>query len=168
MNSDPEAAGSPPAEARPPRAQPVALVVDVANVMGSRPDGWWRDRAAAASRLVGEVATLRDRRVDDPHGVPTLLARLVTVVEGRARGIPEVDGVELVRARADGDDAVFAACVDLLAAGAQPLAVTADRQLRGRLPAGTEIAGPGWLLRLIESDESDESAGWAGSNRPAE
>jgi 8-oxo-dGTP diphosphatase len=29
--------------------------VDVANVMGSRPDGWWRDRAGAAVRLYAEV-----------------------------------------------------------------------------------------------------------------
>jgi len=156
MNSDPEAAGSPSVHTHPPRAEPVALVVDVANVMGSRPDGWWRDRAGAASRLVGEVATLRDRHVDDPQGAAILLSRLVAVVEGKARGIPEVTGVELVRARADGDDAVFAACVDLLAAGARPVAVTADRQLRGRLPAGTEIAGPGWLLRLIQSNEPAE------------
>jgi len=32
--------------------------VDVANVMGSRPDGWWRDRAGAAVRLYSEVADL--------------------------------------------------------------------------------------------------------------
>jgi 8-oxo-dGTP diphosphatase len=32
--------------------------VDVANVMGSRPDGWWRDRAGAAVRLYSELATL--------------------------------------------------------------------------------------------------------------
>ena len=28
--------------------QQVTIIVDVANVMGSRPDGWWRDRAGAA------------------------------------------------------------------------------------------------------------------------
>ncbi|MEV1288966.1 hypothetical protein [Micromonospora sp. NPDC049679] len=27
------------------------LVVDAANVVGSRPDGWWRDRAGATVRL---------------------------------------------------------------------------------------------------------------------
>ena len=27
------------------------LVVDAANVVGSRPDGWWKDRAGAARRL---------------------------------------------------------------------------------------------------------------------
>ena len=33
-------------------------MVDVANVMGSRPDGWWRDRAGAAVRLYSELAAL--------------------------------------------------------------------------------------------------------------
>jgi hypothetical protein len=38
--------------------QLVTIVVDVANVMGSRPDGWWRDRAGAAVRLHAEVVRL--------------------------------------------------------------------------------------------------------------
>jgi 8-oxo-dGTP diphosphatase len=38
--------------------QPVTIVVDVANVMGSRPDGWWRDRAGAAVRLHADIARL--------------------------------------------------------------------------------------------------------------
>jgi 8-oxo-dGTP diphosphatase len=36
----------------------VTIVIDVANVMGSRPDGWWRDRAGAAVRLHAEVVEL--------------------------------------------------------------------------------------------------------------
>src|SRR5258708_5965287 len=46
--------------------QPVTIIVDVANVMGSRPDGWWRDRAGAAARLAGELAALAGR------GMPAL------------------------------------------------------------------------------------------------
>ena len=38
--------------------QQVTIVVDVANVMGSRPDGWWRDRAGAAVRLHAEIVRL--------------------------------------------------------------------------------------------------------------
>ena len=38
--------------------QQVTIVVDVANVMGSRPDGWWRDRPGAAVRLHGEIVRL--------------------------------------------------------------------------------------------------------------
>jgi hypothetical protein len=38
--------------------QQVTIVVDVANVMGSRPDGWWRDRAGAAVRLHAQIVAL--------------------------------------------------------------------------------------------------------------
>src|SRR4029077_5636567 len=52
--------------------QPVTIVVDVANVMGSRPDGWWRDRAGAAVRLHAEIARLaaggRSILRDEPGG----------------------------------------------------------------------------------------------------
>ena len=34
------------------------VFVDGNNVMGSRPDGWWRDRAEAARRLVAEIIPL--------------------------------------------------------------------------------------------------------------
>ncbi|MGH3188946.1 MAG: hypothetical protein ACRDPY_10175 [Streptosporangiaceae bacterium] len=39
-------------------AQPTTVIVDVANVMGSRPDGWWRDRPGAAARLYTEITRL--------------------------------------------------------------------------------------------------------------
>ena len=38
------------------------VLVDGNNVMGSRPDGWWRNRAGAAERLVAEIAPLALRR----------------------------------------------------------------------------------------------------------
>ena len=34
------------------------VFVDGNNVMGSRPDGWWRDRSAAARRLIAELSRL--------------------------------------------------------------------------------------------------------------
>ena len=43
--------------------EPVTVIVDGANVMGARADGWWRDRAAAAARLYGELAALAGRGV---------------------------------------------------------------------------------------------------------
>jgi 8-oxo-dGTP diphosphatase len=73
--------------------QPLAFVVDVANVMGSRPDGWWRDRAGAARRLRDQLAVLA------ASGVPALPETMrapplerwfpdfVLVVEGAARSI---------------------------------------------------------------------------------
>jgi 8-oxo-dGTP diphosphatase len=36
----------------------VTIIVDGANVVGSRPDGWWRDRAGAALRLRDQLAPL--------------------------------------------------------------------------------------------------------------
>jgi len=130
-------AGAPP---------PVVLVVDVANVMGARPDGWWRDRAAAAARLMAELAPRLGQVVTTPDGVPVRVARVLAVLEGRARHVQAPDGVEPVRASADGDAAVAAVAADLAARSELVLVVTADRGLRARLPAGTMVAGPRWLL----------------------
>jgi hypothetical protein len=126
----------------------VVLVVDVANVMGSRPDGWWRDRAGAASRLLAELAPLAARVVTGPDGTGITLSRLVAVVEGKARDVPAPDGVEVVRAARDGDSAIAAVADQVAAAGETPLVVTADRGLRARLPASAAVSGPGWLLAL--------------------
>ena len=116
------------------------LVVDVANVMGTRPDGWWRDRAGAAGRLLAALAAA------DP-----LPGRVVAVLEGAARAatVPEGDGVEVVLAPADGDSTVVEVAAALIAGGESPLVVTADRGLRARLPAGTRVMGPRRLLDLL-------------------
>ena len=42
------------------------MIVDGANVMGSRADGWWRDRAGAMARLHGELAALAVRGIRGP------------------------------------------------------------------------------------------------------
>jgi 8-oxo-dGTP diphosphatase len=44
----------------------VTLIVDGANVMGSRADGWWRDRAGAMARLHSELAALASRGIRGP------------------------------------------------------------------------------------------------------
>src|SRR3954466_14904653 len=82
-------------------APPVVLVVDVANVMGSRPDGWWRNRAAAAARLLAEIAPPPGAEAPPPDGLPLRVVRLVAVLEGRARDVPAPEGVEAVRATTD-------------------------------------------------------------------
>ncbi len=131
------AAGTPP---------PVVLVVDIANTMGSRPDGWWRDRPAAAARLMAELAPRLGEVVTTPDGVRLRVARVLAVLEGRARDVEAPEGVEAVRASADGDDAVAAVAADLAARSELVLVVTADRGLRARLPAAALVAGPRWLL----------------------
>ncbi|NEA88430.1 NTP pyrophosphohydrolase, partial [Streptomyces sp. SID14436] len=64
------------------------VIVDAANVVGSVPDGWWRDRRGAAERL-------RDRLAAD--GLPGRPGPLdiVLVVEGAARGVESVPGVRV-------------------------------------------------------------------------
>ena len=56
-------------------------------MMGSRPDGWWRDRAGAAVRLHGELARLAaSGRAVLPGGTgPADDAEWVLVLEGAAK-----------------------------------------------------------------------------------
>ncbi|MFR9797607.1 NTP pyrophosphohydrolase [Streptomyces sp. MS06] len=113
---------------------PLLVIVDGANVVGSVPDGWWRDRRGAAARL-------RDRLAAD--GLPGRAGpvELVLVVEGAARGIDSVPGVRVVEAEGSGDDLVVALVAG--ATGRGCLVVTADRGLRRRVTElGAEVAGP--------------------------
>jgi len=144
----------------------VTVVVDVANVMGSRAEGWWRDRAGAARRLLQQVAALADRGVPAdrmPAGLPAP-GQWVLVLEGRARdaapaavrqaGDTADDGafggrVRVVAAAGSGDDAIAAEAA-ALDGNAPCLVVTADRELRRRCTAaGAAVTGPGWLLGLL-------------------
>ena len=143
------------------QVSPTVVVVDAANVVGSRPDGWWRDRAGAASRLLSSCARLAANgmtgtalSVADPGR--ELLAhcwpRYVVVLEGQARlADPPAygEGVEVRHAGASGDDELVAA-VRGTAGGtgrARVIVVTADRGLRDRVTAlGALTVGPSWLL----------------------
>ncbi|MFI1224571.1 MULTISPECIES: NTP pyrophosphohydrolase [unclassified Streptomyces] len=116
----------------------VLVIVDAANVVGSVPDGWWRDRRGAATRLRDSL--VRPAR-DGLPGLPGPV-ELVLVVEGAARGIASVAGVRVESAPGSGDDLIAE-----LAAGACPdrecVVVTADRGLRQRVEAyGARCVGP--------------------------
>jgi 8-oxo-dGTP diphosphatase len=150
---------------------PLTIIVDGANVVGSRPDGWWKDRAGAASRLRAQLEPLATGGVSAVPGDPgldsaagggtaggapaavlrmTWLPEIVLVVEGAARPAAAADGAGLVRvvaAPGSGDDTI----AELAArTGGRRLVVTADRELRERcVAAGAEIAGPGWLLAQL-------------------
>jgi hypothetical protein len=126
------------------------LLVDVANVVGARPDGWWRDRPAATGRLLVRLATLPGRSLTGPDGSPVDCTAVVAVVEGRARTATAPDGIDVVRATGSGDDALAARAAELAAEGVPVLAVTADRGLRERLPTGVLVTGPGWLLARLD------------------
>jgi hypothetical protein len=128
------------------------VLVDAANVVGSRPDGWWRDRAGATSRLLVRLPALVGRELLVPGAGCRRCTAVVAVVEGRARDVADVVGVTVVRARGSGDDDVVAVAEDVLAVGQAVLVVTADRGLRARLPEAAAVAGPGWLLDLLAED----------------
>ena len=131
------------------------LLVDVANVVGSRPDGWWRDRAGATSRLLDRLARLSGAQLTGPDDVAVPVTALVAVVEGRARDVAEPAGVRLVRADGSGDDALAAVAADLADGDDDVLVVTADRGLRDRLPGTARVAGPGWLLARLDELPGD-------------
>ena len=127
------------------------IVVDVANVMGSRPDGWWRDRPGAAVRMHAELAALaaRGRPVLPDDTGPE---EFVMVLEGATRAATARikaagAGVRVVQADGSGDDAIVALVREL---PGRRVVVTADRELRRRCEAaGAEVFGPSWLFGLV-------------------
>ena len=129
--------------------QHLVLVVDIANVMGSRPDGWWRDRAAAATRLLNELEPLSGTEVTLPELGTVRITEVRAVLEGAAKSAEGPKTVSVLRAERDGDSEIVDETNRLTASGKIPLVVTADRGLRRRLPEPALIVGPGWLNRLI-------------------
>lgn len=121
---------------------PTVLIVDAANVVGSRPDGWWKDRAGAARRLHERLLV-----ADLPQDV------VVLVLEGQAKGGVRAgrDGhVLTVHAVKSGDDAIVDEVRRATGAGDRVSAVTADRGLRAAAEvAGATVFSPSWLLDQI-------------------
>ena len=127
------------------RAAQSRVFVDGNNVMGSRPDGWWRDRAGAARRLVAEIIPLAlghggvwtivfDGK--EPPRMPPSPECLIVVHTGHGRRDGADDRiVELVHERSD---------------RAASLVYTSDVKLRTRVKAlGTQVMGSGVLLSQI-------------------
>lgn len=108
--------------------------------MGSRPDGWWRDRPAARRRLVAELVAAGPavlREADLPPGSP-----VVVVFDGRPHPL-EADGAD-VRFAPHADDALVA-----LARPGDVLA-TSDRELAARASsAGARTVGAGRIARAL-------------------
>ena len=132
-----------------------AVVVDAANVVGSVPDGWWRDRAGAASRLLERLSTLNGAGIPAAAlGLPehTWFPEWAVVVEGAARGVESTPGVGVVRAEASGDDAIVAEAKRLVALERTVTVVTSDRELGERVTdAGATARGSRWLLDLLDA-----------------
>lgn len=118
------------------------LLVDAANVVGSVPNGWWRDRAAAAQRLLCRCSAGVPATLPLTDGQLRWVRRCIVVLEGAASAAEDVDGVEVVRARGSGDDTL----AEIATRVPESLLISADRGLRGRMPPTATTAGPGVLL----------------------
>lgn len=116
------------------------VIVDAANVIGSRPDGWWRDRAGAARRLYESVARLAESSESD---------HFFLVLEGQAKAAdtPDTSRLTVVRAPGSGDETI----VDLVrSTSGDRVVVTADRELRERCESeGAIVHGPRWLVHQL-------------------
>jgi len=114
------------------------LIVDGNNVIGSRPDGWWRDLEGAARRLVADLQTRAAKTGD----------QIAEVLDGRPiRGLPEGvhDGVLVAYAQRGGPDAADDRIVEEVGRDQNPeslTVVTSDRALAQRVSAlGAQVEG---------------------------
>lgn len=78
------------------------FVIDGMNVIGTRPDGWWRDRDAAMARLVDLLERFSASTGDDVTVVferpprPPLRSTVVEIAHARKRG-PDAADFEIVK-----------------------------------------------------------------------
>ncbi len=117
------------------------LIVDGNNVMGSRPDGWWRDRAGAARRLVEEIGAWAGEAV-------------LVVFDGHAPdGFPAPPRVEVRFAERGGRDAADDVIAALVADDAAPgtlRVVTSDAELARRVREhGAGVTGARGFLHAL-------------------
>ncbi|GAB3864370.1 hypothetical protein GCM10028801_33410 [Nocardioides maradonensis] len=115
------------------------LIVDGANVVGARPDGWWKDRAGAARRLHDALLV-----ADIEYDV------VVLVLEGQAKGAVRAGRdahVRTVHAPKDGDATIVEQARVAAEKGGRVVVVTADRALDARVHGvGATTLSPSWLL----------------------
>lgn len=143
--SAPHASEATPSALRRTDQTGAVLLIDAANVVGSRPTGWWRDRAGAARTFVQQVrAAVASGRIVQP---------VVVVLESKAReGVMAgaADGVTVLHATGSGDDMLVDVAGDSAEQGVT--LVTADRELRRRAEAvGAQVVGPQWLFARLGS-----------------
>jgi predicted RNA-binding protein with PIN domain len=118
-------------------------LVDGMNVVGSRPDGWWRDRRAAMKKLSGLLAAFAAET-----GEP-----LTVVFDGRPFDLSAAP-IEVLFASTHGPDAAdhdIAAKVEADPDPASLRVVTSDRTLADRVrAAGAEVVGSGPFRRRLD------------------
>jgi 8-oxo-dGTP diphosphatase len=150
-----------------PAIHPIRIVVDMANVVGSRPDGWWHDREGSNARLRRRITALAEHGLDAarlPAGtatgsLATVLPGWVLVVEGAARTLADAAEsrgyVSTVAASGSGDDEIVARVGD--PTQLTTVVVTGDRELRARVGSAVCV-GPQWLLSLLDEAAAADAA----------
>ena len=121
------------------------LIVDGMNALGSRPDGWWRDRPRAMSELLRSLGSFAEARPElavevvfdgRPHATVVEAARAAAVGVGFAAGGANAADREIVaRLRADHEPG-------------RVLVVSSDRRLAAAVKAaGGTCTGAGGFVR---------------------
>jgi YacP-like NYN domain len=120
----------------------VRWVVDASNVVGSRPDGWWRDRAGATRRLLDRLGAFAEAT-----GEP-----VTVVLDSGPPELADRADLEVVIARRRGRDAADDEIVEWLRAHDEPaVVVTSDAALAARARAlGAEVQGAGSFRDRLE------------------
>lgn len=118
------------------RAEPTSrrLIVDGMNVVGSRPDGWWRDRRAAMERLVAALGRLDEDVLVVFDGARFDLAAGRVEVRFASRRGPDAADDDIARIAGPGDTVV-----------------TSDADLERRVrERGANVVGAGAFRRRID------------------
>jgi len=123
----------------------VHWLIDGLNVIGSRPDGWWRDRPGAMRRLVAQCSAYAQRSGDE-----------LTVVLDGSPVDPPVEpgaGVTAVFAPGPGPGAADTEIVRLAGELGSPTVITSDRELAQRVARlGAPVQSAGAFRRRLEGD----------------
>jgi predicted RNA-binding protein with PIN domain len=137
------------------RGEAVRWLVDGNNVVGARPDGWWRDRPGAQARLVAQLDAWQRRVGYD----------VCVVFDGRDR--PELSGrsragLEVRFAGSSARDAADDVIAGLAAAAGEAgrwRVVTSDAGLRRRLPPGLDVVGAGSFRHHLDGTQGAGAGG---------
>jgi len=125
-------------------------LVDGMNVIGSRPDGWWRDRDRAMEGLARRL----DRFARESGQA------VVVVFDSRPRHPLDLDAVEVLFARSGGRDAADDEIARIVGADPDPASlrvVTSDSDLAKRVEArGATVFGAGSFRRRLERDAAGD------------
>jgi predicted RNA-binding protein with PIN domain len=124
------------------------VIVDGNNVIGTVPDGWWRDLPAAARRLLGRLACYRRRSGN----------RIVLVLDAAQPDLSEghKDGIEIRYPARSGRDAADERIVDLVddldgRDGGDVAVVSSDQALAVAVTArGADVIGARTFLARLD------------------